>query len=113
MRDVKNAKTDKRLSEKKLASVSAVSTDSDSNDRISLKTQKDLKNQYKKAEKIKHHYFRTFYYSFAITFIILGAAAIFYFMYQQDKNVFGLPINIMTRRLSASKKKNIPKPFSL
>ncbi|MBO5299369.1 MAG: leucine-rich repeat domain-containing protein [Clostridia bacterium] len=89
MRDVKNAKTDKRLSEKKLASVSAVSTDSDSNDRISLKTQKDLKNQYKKAEKIKHHYFRTFYYSFAITFIILGAAAIFYFMYQQDKNVFG------------------------
>ncbi len=89
MRDVKNAKTDKKLSEKKLASVSAVSTDSDSDARISLKTKKDMKNQYKKAEKIKHHYFRTFYYSFAITFIILGAIAILYFMYQQDKNVFG------------------------
>lgn len=89
MRDIKNAKTDKVLSEKKLASVSTMSTDSDSNDRISLKTQKDLKNQYKKAERIKHHYFRTFYYSFAITFIILGALSIIYFMFQQDKNVFG------------------------
>ncbi len=89
MRDVKNAKTDKKISEKKLASVSAVSTDSDSDARISLKTKKDIKNQYKKAEKIKHHYFRTFYYSFAITFVILGAIAILYFMYQQDKNVFG------------------------
>ena len=89
MRSVKNAKTDKKLSEKKLASVSAVSTDSDSNDRISLKTKKEMKDQYKKAEKIKHHYFRTFYYSFAISFIILGALAILYFMYQQDKNVFG------------------------
>lgn len=89
MRDVKNAKTDKKISEKKLASVSAVSTDSDSDARISLKTKKDMKKQYKKAEKIKHHYFRTFYYSFAITFIILGAIAILYFMYQQDKNVFG------------------------
>ncbi|MBQ6172612.1 MAG: leucine-rich repeat domain-containing protein [Clostridia bacterium] len=89
MRDVKNAKTDKKISEKKLASVSAVSTDSDSDARISLKTKKDIKNQYKKAEKIKHHYFRTFYYSFAITFIVLGSLAILYFMYQQDKNVFG------------------------
>ena len=89
MRDVKNAKTDKIISNKKLASVSAVSTDSDSDARISLKTKKEMKDQYKKAEKIKHHYFRIFYYSFAISFIILGSIAILYFMYQQDKNVFG------------------------
>lgn len=89
MRDMKKTRRDKKLVDKSLATVSSVSADSDSNDQISFKTKKDIKQQYKKAEKIKHHYFRTFYYSFAISFIILGSIGILYFMYQQDKNVFG------------------------
>lgn len=45
--------------------------------------------KYKDSERIKGHYFRTFYYSFAITFIILGLGAVVYFVYTQDKNIFG------------------------
>ena len=43
----------------------------------------------KKMEKIKRHYFKTFYYSFSICFIIFGLMLILYFVYTQDKNIFG------------------------
>ncbi len=51
--------------------------------------QKLRQKQNKQAQKIRHYYFRTFYYSFAITFIIAGLAAVMLFVYGQDKNFFG------------------------
>jgi len=47
------------------------------------------KSKYFKSEKIKKHYLRTFYYSFCISFIIFGLLAIGYFLYSNDKNIFG------------------------
>ena len=56
--------------------------------KITLQDKKKDKKLFK-SEKIKKHYFRTFYYSFAISFIILGSIAVLFFIYNQDKNIFG------------------------
>lgn len=60
---------------------------SDNNKNTAVK--KEHKDLNKKSEKIKNHYFRTFYYTFAISFIILGSIAVIYFVFTQDKNIFG------------------------
>ena len=60
-----------------------------SDKKVEVRSQKEIREMRKKAEKIKGHYFRTFYYAFAITFIICGLAAVLYFVYTQDKNIFG------------------------
>ncbi len=60
-----------------------------SDKKVEVRSQKELREMRKKAEKIKGHYFRTFYYAFAMSFIIFGLAAVVYFVYTQDKNIFG------------------------
>jgi len=96
-----------------IASVSAVSADSESVGKISVKTKKDIKEQYKKAEKIKHHYFRTFYYSFAISFILLGSIAIFYFVLKQDSNFFGFADKYYNQAVEQAELNNTGKAVSL
>ena len=57
--------------------------------KVDKETKKEMQKMRKKAERIKGHYFRTFYYAFAMSFIIFGLVAIVYFVYLQDKNIFG------------------------
>ena len=60
-----------------------------SDKKVEVRSKKEIQELRKKAERIKGHYFRTFYYAFAMSFIIFGLAAIIYFVYLQDKNIFG------------------------
>jgi len=60
-----------------------------SDKKVEVRSKKEIQEMRKKAEKIKGHYFRTFYYAFAMSFIIFGLAAVVFFVYQQDKNIFG------------------------
>lgn len=60
-----------------------------SDKKVEVKSKKEIREMRKKAEKIKGHYFRTFYYAFAMSFIIFGLVAVLYFVYTQDKNFFG------------------------
>lgn len=57
--------------------------------KLVVKSKQEIKDMNKKAERIKGHYFRTFYYAFAMSFIIFGLAAVVLFVYRQDKNIFG------------------------
>lgn len=52
---------------------------------------KNKKRKHKKrtSEKIKHHYLRTFYFSFSFFFVVFGALAVLFFVYKQDKDFFG------------------------
>ncbi|MGN0989356.1 MAG: leucine-rich repeat domain-containing protein [Eubacteriales bacterium] len=52
-------------------------------------SKKNSANKNNDSEKIRHNYFRTFFYSFAITFIIVGIAAVLLFIYEHDRNFFG------------------------
>ncbi len=60
-----------------------------SDKKVEVRSKKEIQEMRKKAEKIKGHYFRTFYYAFAISFILFGLASIINFVYTQDKNIFG------------------------
>ncbi|MBQ2916053.1 MAG: leucine-rich repeat domain-containing protein [Clostridia bacterium] len=57
--------------------------------KVEVRSKEEIREMRKKAEKIKGHYFRTFYYAFAMSFIIFGLVAVLYFVYTQDKNIFG------------------------
>ncbi len=39
--------------------------------------------------RVKHHYVRNFYFAFAGFFIVFGLIGIFWFLYQQDPDIFG------------------------
>ncbi len=54
-----------------------------------IENKKKKSKNYAKSEKIRNRFIRTFYYAFCITFIIAGLLAIIYFVYCQDKNIFG------------------------
>ena len=57
--------------------------------KVEVRSKEEIREMRKKAEKIKGHYFRTFYYAFAMSFIVFGLVAVLYFVYTQDKNIFG------------------------
>ena len=74
--------------------------------KLVVKSKKEIRDMNKKAERIKGHYFRTFYYAFAISFIIFGLAAVVLFVYNQDKNIFGFSDRYYEQAISSIESQN-------
>ncbi len=62
-----------------------------------------------KSEKVKKHYFRTFYYSFCTAFIVFGLIAIVFFLFRQDKNIFGFSTKYYEEAVSYAEAGNLKK----
>ena len=79
-----------------------------------VKTSKSTNNDRKekrisKSEKVKKHYFRTFYYSFCVAFIVFGLIAIVFFLFRQDKNIFGFSTKYYEEAVAYAEAGNLEK----